>query len=151
MLHGVRALYLVLLLAYSLASDAQSCSPSAQRAAATRLHAAQFKALAFEAAPMDSGVPPEAAKLLIELKSALAGASDTVLDCASGGDTVAALQSRLNAFLRQAAPGLPITKQPSVISDKDFEKALVPAKGQFGNEVGARASRNSPVRLDCSK
>lgn len=88
----------------------------------------------FEAATMDSGVPAKVVPRLVELKTALAEATDAELACASVAEPVMKVQERLRVFLREAAPGMAVPQ-----GDEDGDE-FKPAKGLFGNEVTAKVS-----------
>jgi hypothetical protein len=108
------------------------CSPAAKATSSASLRLAQGKALRFEASPMDSGVPAEVAPQLIQLKKALAEATDAELACEGIDENGVRIQARLRAFLRNAAPGMAIPKETK--EDDDFK----PIRGLFGNEVSAK-------------
>jgi len=149
MLHAMRTVAFVVLI-FSIATvNAQSpCSSAAKSDKAAKLHTAQVNALAFVAAPMDSGVPAELAPKLNHLKTAMAEATDAELECESLTAPTTQIGVRLNSFLRKAAPGIQIPKKPKF--DDDDDDSFKPVKGQYGNEIKAKvtAVSESPRLLE---
>jgi hypothetical protein len=143
MLQGMRA-FCTLLFAFCTAAYAQSpCASASTKVLERRVHEAQRAVLAYRSPPMDSGVSPEVAPLLIHLKDDLADAADHILDCASDTEPASELQARLKAFLHAAAPGM---RQPAEdTGTADFAK---PEVGYFGNDVDASMTLHAgPPRL----
>ena len=144
----MHALALTLLLLSTLMAGAQTCSQSSKAAAAERLHQAQAKTLAFEAAPMDSGVPAGVAPLLVDLKNALVEASDAELACESTAAAPTKLQADLNAFLSEATPGSSVPKEPVSEGRTTVDNDFKPVKGLYGNEIKVQVSELfGPPRL----
>jgi hypothetical protein len=137
MLHVMRALLLTFLISSLGIANAQTCSTAARAAIARRVRDSQAKALAIEAAEMDSGVSPEAALRLIDLKKALAEGADFELGCAGPSETPTQLEGRLKSFLRIAAAGMRMPKEPEVYDPKAVDNSFKPVKGLYGNDVVA--------------
>jgi hypothetical protein len=129
----------LLLAGYALfvgaASAQNACTSSAQAERLRNLRSAQTRALAIPAATIDSGIPDKVAPVLIHLKAELARIADIAVLCGPADATAKQVQSRIDALLHQATPGMPEPKQSS--DDKDWEK---PRKGLFGNNVSAKVS-----------
>jgi hypothetical protein len=138
----MRALFVAILISSFGIANAQNCSPAARATVAARVRDAQAKALAIEAAEMDSGVLPQAALHLIDLKKALAEGADFELGCADPSETPAQLEGRLKVFLRMAAPGMRMPKEPEVYDSKAVDNSFKPIRGLYGNNVVAHVKEN---------